>query len=41
MWSQTKENVKEIAADLLSRVSNVTSRTLEANIALWSPEMVC
>lgn len=34
MWFQTNENVKEIAADLFSRVSNVTSRTLEANIAL-------
>lgn len=34
MWSQTNGNVKEIAADLFSRVSDVTSRTLEANIAL-------
>lgn len=34
MWFQTNKNVKEIAADLFSRVSNVTSWTLEANIAL-------
>lgn len=40
MWSQTNENLTEIAADLLSRVSNVTSGALEANIALQRPEMV-